>query len=150
VTCIQPRWLAAIRRYLVAATCGNLVWETAQLPLYTLWRDGTASSITGAVLHCTAGDVVIATVALIGALAAVGSAEWPVEGGFRVAGTVLGIGVAYTIFSEYLNTVIRQSWTYTDLMPTLPWFATGLAPVAQWLIVPSASLAVAGRRTWGL
>jgi hypothetical protein len=52
-------WLAAIRRYLIAATCGNLVWETAQLALYTLWHNGTASSITGAVLHCTAGDVLL-------------------------------------------------------------------------------------------
>lgn len=142
----QPRWLAAIRRYLIAASCGNLVWETAQLPLYTLWHDGTASSITKAVLHCTAGDVVIATVALTGALAVVGRAEWPDRGWFRVAVVALSIGVGYTIFSEYLNTVIRRSWTYAELMPTLPWLGTGLAPVAQWIVVPSAALAFAGRR----
>jgi hypothetical protein len=142
----QPRWLAAIRRYLIAVACGNLLWETAQLPLYTLWHDGPASSIASAVLHCTAGDVVIATVALIGALAVVGSAEWPDESWLRVAVTALSIGVGYTIFSEYLNTVIRRSWTYTELMPTLPWFGTGLAPMAQWVVVPSAALAFAGRR----
>ena len=33
----------------------------------------------------------------IGALAAVGSAEWPVEGWFRVARTALGIGVVLMI-----------------------------------------------------
>jgi hypothetical protein len=142
----QPSWLAAIRRYLVAATLGNLLWETAQLPLYTLWHDGTASSITGAVLHCTAGDVVIASVALIGALLLVGNGEWQDEGWFRVAGMALGIGIAYTTFSEYLNTAIRRSWTYSELMPTLPWLGTGLAPMAQWVVVPSAALAFAGRR----
>jgi hypothetical protein len=142
----QPRWLAAIRRYLIAASCGNLVWEAAQLPLYTLWHDGTASSITGAMLHCAAGDVVIATIALTGALAVVGRAEWPDQGWFRVAVVALSIGVGYTIFSEYLNTVIRRSWTYAELMPTLPWLGTGLAPAAQWIVVPSAALAFAGRR----
>jgi hypothetical protein len=57
----------------------------------------------------------------------------------------LSIGVGYTIFSEYLNTVIRRSWTYAELMPTLPLLGIGLAPMAQWVVVPSASLAFAGR-----
>jgi hypothetical protein len=139
----QPRWLAAIRRYLVAVACGNLLWEIAQLPLYTLWRDSPSSSIASAVLHCTVGDVVIATVALIGALTVVGSAEWPDEGSFRVGVTTLTLGVGYTIFNEYFNTVVRRSWTYTELMPTLPWFGTGLAPLAQWIVVPSVALVFA-------
>ena len=36
---------------------------------------------------------------------------------------------------------------YSDLMPTLPWLGTGLAPVAQWLLVPTLSLAW-GCRAW--
>ncbi len=136
---LQPRLLAAVRRYLIAVACGNLLWETAQLPLYTLWRDGTASSIARAILHCTGGDVIIATGALAGALVVAGSAEWPNKDWFRVCVTALGIGLAYTIFSEYLNTAVRRTWTYTEAMPILPWLGTGLAPLAQWIVVPSAA-----------
>jgi hypothetical protein len=142
----HPRWLAAIRRYLIAVTCGNLLWETVQLPLYTLWREGTASSIATAVLHCTAGDVVIGTVALIGALATLGSDGWPHQRSFRVGVMVLGLSVGYTIFSEYLNTIVRRSWSYSELMPTLPWLGVGLAPLAQWIAVPSSALVFACRR----
>ena len=95
----QPRWLAAIRRYLIAVACGNLLWETAQLPLYTLWRTEPARAIVRAVLHCTAGDIVIATVTLVVALAAVGNARWPDQRMAAVAATVVMTGIAYTIGS---------------------------------------------------
>ena len=65
------------------------------------------------------------------------------DGSFRVGVTTLSVGVGYTIFSEYFNTVVRRSWIYTELMPTLPWFGTGLAPLAQWIVVPSVALVFA-------
>ena len=125
------RWLAAIRRYLVMVAVGNLVWETAQLPLYTLWRIGSARAIARAILHCTAGDVVIATVALIIAIATVGTTRWPDEHALVVAIAVVAIGVGYTIGSEYVNTAVRRSWSYNEWMPTLPWLGPGVAPLAQ-------------------
>jgi hypothetical protein len=123
--------LAAIGRYVVAVAVGNLLWETAQLPLYTLWRTEPVRSLVRAVLHCTAGDVVIASVTLAFALATVGNLRWPDERLTAVAATVIAIGIAYTIGSEYLNTVVRRTWTYTEGMPMLPWTGTGLAPLAQ-------------------
>src|SRR3546814_16537515 len=54
-------WLTALRRYLVAITVGNLVWEFAHLPLYTIWYEGTPGEILFAVLHCTGGDLLIAS-----------------------------------------------------------------------------------------
>lgn len=143
----HTRWLAAIRRYLVVAAAGNLVWETAQLPLYTLWRTDSARAIVRAILHCTAGDIVIAMGALIFALAAVGSAQWPDERGITVAVAVIAIGVAYTIGSEYVNTAVRRSWAYTEWMPTLPWIGTGLVPLSQWVAVPAAALLSARHST---
>ena len=58
-------WLTVFRRYIPFITAVNLAWETAQLPLYTLGRDGTPSEQAFAVLHCTGGDVLIATTALL-------------------------------------------------------------------------------------
>src|SRR5262249_40896621 len=136
-------WIRTMRRYLVAVAGGNLVWETAQLPLYTIWRSNTARELALAVLHCTTGDVVIAAVALTVGLVTVGNAQWPDERALAVAFVVVAIGIGYTIGSEYVNTVLRQSWAYTEEMPTLPWIGTGLAPLAQWIIVPSLALASA-------
>jgi hypothetical protein len=45
------------------------------------------------------------------------------------------------VLSEYVNTVIRATWAYSDLMPTMPWLGTGLAPLAQWIVIPGLALA---------
>ena len=136
-------WLVTIRRYLVAV--GNLVWETAQMPLYTLWQTGTARQIAQAILHCTPGGVMIAAVGLIAALALTGSAVWPDQRAGSVITAVTICSVGYTIYSEYMNTVVHQSRAYTAWMPGLPWLGTGLSPLAQWLIIPAGTLARAGR-----
>lgn len=55
----------------------------------------------------------------------------------------MGVGLAYTGFSEWLNVYVRQSWTYSALMPTMA-FGTiriGLSPLAQWLIIPGVGFA---------
>ena len=54
-------------------------------------------------------------------------------------------GLAYTVFSEWLNVEVRRSWAYSDLMPVLPPLGTGLSPVLQWVVIPSAALWMARR-----
>src|SRR3546814_5165705 len=39
-------WLAAVRRYLAVIAVGNLLWEFAQLPLYTIWYEGRSEEHT--------------------------------------------------------------------------------------------------------
>lgn len=133
-------WLSLLRRYVVAVGLANLAWEFAQLPLYTIWHEGSPGEIVFAAAHCTAGDLLIASLALLGALVVAGDRRWP-HARFSVVAaiTVVG-GLAYTVFSEWLNTEIRGSWAYTEWMPTLPLIGSGLAPVAQWLLVPSFAL----------
>ena len=138
-------WLAALRVYLAASGILHLAWEVAQLPLYTIWRTGSVGEIAFAVLHCTAGDVMIATLVLVTALIAFGSATWPASGFLPVFAAVSSLGVGYTVYSEWLNTVVRKSWAYGDLMPTLPVLGTGLSPLLQWLIVPALALWIATR-----
>ena len=146
----RPDWLTTVRRYLFASACGHLGWEIAQMPLYALWRTGTTREITVAVLHCTLGDLSIALVTLSIAIAIVGSLEWPNQRSPAVMATVVIVSAGYTIYSEYVNTVLRQSWAYGPFMPTLPWLGTGLSPLAQWIIVPSIALTWASRRSAGL
>ena len=134
----------AVLLYLALAGAGHFLWEIAQLPLYTIWWTGTKREILFAVVHCTGGDLLITTSAL--SLAALGAriGRWPLFGG-RMALTAILLGVAYSVFSEWLNTQLRRSWSYTEAMPVLPPLGTGLTPFLQWLLVPGVALGYAGR-----
>jgi hypothetical protein len=144
----QPRdWLKAFRIYLAVSAALHLIWEVLQLPLYTLWRTATARDIAFATLHCTAGDVLIAALSLIAALLIAGHSSWPDERVQHVFVAAVIIGLGYTIYSEWVNTVVRQSWAYSELMPTLPVLGTGLSPMLQWLVVPSLALYFASGHT---
>ena len=81
----QGHWLPTLRRYLVAMALGNLVWEFAHTPLYTLWNTGSPAEIVFAAVHCTGGDILIAVSALLAALFVFGSGRWP-EAGYRHVG----------------------------------------------------------------
>ena len=133
-------WLALLRRYFFASAVGNLVWEVAQLPLYTIWQQGSAREIAFAAVHCTGGDILIAGACLIAALMIIGNRQWPYARFRAVAAAAIVAGLAYTIFSEWLNTEIRGSWAYGEWMPTLPLIGVGLSPFAQWIVVPIFAL----------
>lgn len=132
-------WLSTLRRYLIASVAGHAVWEAVQLPLYTLWSTGTLRQKAFAVLHCTVGDAIIAGLSMLLALSFAGRPSWPETGIRGVYLSSLVLGVVYTIYSEWLNVNIRGSWAYSDLMPVLPLLGTGLSPVLQWIVVPTAA-----------
>lgn len=39
---LSGSWLKAARLYLAVIGLGNLSWEAAQFPLYTIWYDGAS------------------------------------------------------------------------------------------------------------
>ena len=135
-TAAGGEWLGSVRRYLVAIALGNLLWEFAQLPLYTLWYEGSTNDILFAVVHCTGGDIVIGSLALLGALLIAGDPRWPQSRFHAVAAIALLGGLAYTVFSEWLNTEVRGSWAYAEAMPQLPFVGAGISPLVQWIVVP--------------
>lgn len=139
-------WLSGLRLYLIFVALGNLLWETAHLPLYTIWRDGTVRVLAVAVVHCTAGDVLIAIAALVAGLLVAGNG-WPDRrvAYSRVTLAAVAIGLTYTVFSEWLNIVVRRSWAYSELMPVIPLANAGLSPVLQWMVVPLAGFWFARR-----
>lgn len=136
---LRPEWLPALGTYLGVIGGLNLVWEVLQLPLYTIWTTGTLAEQAFAVVHCTGGDLLIALSSLVAALLVTRSAGWPHEGFRRVATVTIAIGVAYTGFSEWLNVYVRQSWAYSDWMPTVTLGSVriGLSPLLQWLVIPT-------------
>ena len=135
--------MQAVGIYLCATAVANLLWETLQLPLYTIWTTGTVREIALAVMHCTAGDVLIASGALFLAIIVGRCWLWPLDNWSRIAALTIVFGVAYTAFSEWLNIYVRHAWTYSSIMPLLRigQIEFGLSPLAQWIVVPSVALA---------
>jgi hypothetical protein len=132
----QDSWLFILRQHLPRLLLCSLAWEVAQLPLYSLWFDSSWTWIAFSVAHCTAGDGVIGTAALVVALTvnrAENPADWP---RFRIGVAIVFLAVAYTVLSERIN-LARGSWGYSPWMPVLPWIDVGLAPLLQWIVVPS-------------
>lgn len=140
-----PTWLTVLRRYLAFTVAAHLFWEFTQLPLYTIWYTGSRAEIAFAAIHCTGGDLLIASASLLGALLLAGNARWPSERYFAVAAVAIAAGLAYTMFSEWLNTKVRGSWAYSEFMPVLPFVEIGLSPIAQWIVIPIAGFWLAQR-----
>jgi hypothetical protein len=82
----------------------------------------------------------IAGLSLLVALALFGQTKSPRANYVRVYWAILVFGAGYTIFSEWLNTSVRGSWTYSELMPVVPLIGTGIAPLLQWLVIPPLAL----------
>ncbi len=116
------------------------------MPLYTLWLTGTDAEIAYAILHCTLGDILIAGISLAAALWIFGGPDWPQTGFRTVAIAMIAIAVGYTVFSEWWNIEIRQTWAYRDIMPRLPVLGTGLSPILQWIVVPALAFRPAKTR----
>ena len=89
------------------------------------------------VAHCTIGDVMIAGLALLSALALFGRPCWPKTGTRAIWLVTLLLAIAYTVYSEWLNVNVRRSWAYSDLMPTVPIIGTGVGPLLQWIALPT-------------
>lgn len=121
----------------------NLLWEMAQLPLYDIWHEATPTQIIFAVLHCTAGDMLIGInsviVALLLALAVSRSTHPPL---WAVTLITVLTATAYTVYSEWFNIYVRKAWSYSDLMPTIPPFGTGLSPLLQRIILPVITIGI--------
>lgn len=88
----------------------------------------------------------IAGLSLLAALALAGKPAWPQSGSRPISFLVLVLGAAYTVYSEWLNVSVRGSWAYSPSVPTLALIGTGLAPLLQWLIVPTIALRIATGR----
>jgi len=76
---VRRHWQPVLRSYIVASLSGNLAWEFAHVPLYTIWRTETAGNIAFTVVHCTAGDLALALGTFAVALLVAGNRDWPVS-----------------------------------------------------------------------
>lgn len=143
----KDSWSFIFQRYLPRLALFSLAWEILQLPFYTLASETRITWIAYAIAHCTVGDILIGTMALIVALVICRSGEparWP---GNKILFWTVLICAAYTIMSERHH-LLHGHWAYSPLMPIIAGLQVGLSPLLQWLFVPAVSwwLARSGER----
>jgi hypothetical protein len=140
----REAWLHLARGYLPWLLALNIVWEVAQLPLYTIWTEATPAYIAFAVAHCTAGDLLIGSAAVAIALMLTQAGPLASWRWTRISICTALAGILYTVASEWTNTTLLR-WSYSELMPTigLDSVEIGVSPLLQWLVVPPLSLALA-------
>jgi len=124
--------------WLLVSLVLHLAWEIGQLPFYALWREAEPAFLAWAVVHCTAGDGLIAlgTYAVASGLAR--GVDWPWRSPGRGLAALWASGLAWTVFSEWRHVYRLGSWAYAETMPTVA--GIGLAPLAQWVVVPALAL----------
>ena len=140
---ITRKPLFPLMMWVLVSSAANLAWEFAQLPLYTLYADPDAGKIIRYVLHCTAGDVLIAFVAYALTAFALGNWSWPLRNPLRGIVLATTLGLAYTAASEWYNVYLEAAWAYSERMPLV--FGIGLAPLLQWLLIPPLVLIIVRR-----
>jgi len=133
----RNRRAALLRRLVVWVALAALLhfaWEVAQLPLYTLWNDTDRGRIARYLLHCVAGDIVIAVTIYLLTAIVFRELFWPDRRPWRAGALTVTLGLAFTVASEWYNVSVVGSWVYAAQMPTLG--GIGMAPLLQWLVVP--------------
>jgi len=135
--------LKIVSKWALLAFVLHAIWEVAHLPLYTLWNETDRLIVVSYLLHCTLGDVLIATIVFLFTSAIFRDWYWPRRNLCLGGPIMITYGLAYTVFSEWYNVYYLQSWGYEPAMPLIA--EIGLTPLLQWLIVPSLMLIVARR-----
>lgn len=115
------------------------MWEWIQTPFY-FEPHKTLNQVVWDRLHCTGGDILILTTAILCCSLFVRKNLFTFNLVKKDYFLISCVGVAYTILSEYLNVYIHHSWAYSPLMPLLPIIKIGVIPLFQWITLPSTIL----------
>lgn len=94
------------------------------------------TQINLACIQASAGDAAMIVIAFWVVVFLQKDREWYLHPSVRSLVLFLLPGVIMTIVFEAMATGPLDRWAYTNAMPTLPGLGTGLAPLAQWLLLP--------------
>ncbi len=111
-------------------------WEFVQVPAFAGMAEMGHWEAIRLCLSATIGDVGFALTAFWAASLAARSRDWVLRPARLPLGLFLAVGILLTIGFEYYYTNVSLRWAYSDLMPLVPPFGTGLTPILQWLIIP--------------
>ena len=114
----------------------HFVWEFLQVPTYAGMAEMAHWQGIKLCTSATIGDVGFALTAFWTACLVARTRYWMDNQAALPALVFLGVGIALTVGFEFYYTPVTQRWTYSDLMPLVPPFGTGLSPLLQWIVIP--------------
>ena len=127
----QPEFGVAVFSFLL-----HFVWEYLQAPTYAGMAELPHWEGVKLCTSATFGDVGFALTAFWAASAVARSRYWLVAPRLLHMLVYMVVGITLTVGFEFYYTQISMRWTYSDLMPLVPPFGTGLSPLLQWLVTP--------------
>ena len=137
----SPEFNVAIFSFLL-----HFVWEFIQAPTYAGMIEMNHWDGIKLCTSATFGDVGFAMTAFWITSFLAKSRSWIVEPKASQILIFIAIGIALTIGFEYYYTQVTFRWTYSELMPLVPPFGTGVSPLLQWIIVPLLVIWFSGRQ----
>lgn len=114
----------------------HFVWEFVQVPTYADMAEMAHWEAIKLCMSATFGDVGFALTAFWIASLAARRRDWLLRPERLQVLIFVGVGIALTVGFEYYYTNVSLRWTYSDAMPLVPPFGTGLSPLMQWLVIP--------------
>lgn len=114
----------------------HFVWEFWQAPTYAGMIELNHWDGIKLCSSATFGDVGFALSAFWVTSATAKNRYWFFKPKAWQTVTFLAVGITLTIGFEYYYTNISLRWTYSELMPLVPPFGTGLSPLLQWIFIP--------------
>lgn len=127
----QPEFSVVVFSFLL-----HFVWEIVQLPAYTGISALPHWEGTKLCISATFGDVGFTLSGFWLTALAARRRDWILRPTCWQTTLFVAIGVGLTIGFEYYYTQVSGRWAYSDLMPQIPPFGTGLSPLMQWLTIP--------------
>jgi len=123
----------------------HFAWEMLQTPFFAGMSERAHWPATIRCLQATLGDVVMGTFAFMCAAVCADTRFWFQKPDRLAIIVYLGVGLLLTTALEWSAINWSARWAYAPSMPVLPGLGVGLVPLAQWLVVPLAGLAVLRR-----
>lgn len=128
----------------------HFVWEFVQVPTYAGMAEMSHWEATKLCMSATFGDVGFALTAFWLASLAGRGRDWILLRMRLPLAIFIAVGIVLTIGFEYYYTTITLRWTYSELMPLVPPFGTGLSPLVQWIVIPPAVIWLTRRHLLGV
>lgn len=124
----------------------HFVWEFLQAPTYAGMAEMKHWEGIKLCTSATFGDVGFALMAFWATSLLARSRFWIFDPAAMQVLLFLAVGLGLTVGFEYYYTNISLRWTYSELMPLVPPFGTGLSPLLQWAIIPTLVLWLSRRQ----
>jgi hypothetical protein len=114
----------------------NFVWEMLQIPFFRGMTQAPHGDAVRICLQATLGDVGI-TLAAFWTIAWLGrDRHWPTRPRPAQIAAFALVGILITTAFEWLATQVWSLWSYSGLMPMIPFLGVGLVPLLQWIVLP--------------